>query len=339
MTPAEIGGSNYGNLLVRDRLKSVIECVAPGQCRLYPTTYLGTNQTTPWSLLVPTDFCCTGKVIPKIARCSTCGEPFSAHPGTEYLDSRRSHDWLYPFIDPPDSMPSEFYLTSNWASAETPYGHKQWVHRDVYVSLRFGWLMRELKVTGVYLSYPNTKPTAEEMGWVREQITRLKAAGIPLTAPGVLNGDTKKWFKTYLKENAGSGVDISNVRTLEKTHKLRFSKSYLEFAEKVGRARFQDAGSEAGMDVDVLPPQECDFATYRKGKLEVEDEDSREVDGIMFASTECGDCFCFDYQKDKKESEVFVYRHEYNCFETYAANFVECLRKFIAGSEGKGTEE
>ena len=207
------------------------------------------------------------------------------------------------------------------------------------ISFRLYRLLRDLKVSGGCQAYGETKPNGEEKAWVREQIERLKAIGVPLTAPGVLNGDAKKWFKDYLKENTGSGVDLTDVRNLEKTHKIRFSKSYLEFAERVGRARFEDAGSEAGMEVDVLPPQECDFVTYRKGKLELEDEESREVDGVMFAANECGDCFCFDYRKDKKESEVVVYRHEYNCFEPYAANFVECLRKFDAGSVEKEIEE
>ena len=54
---------------------------------------------------------------------------------------------------------------------------------------------------------------------------------------------------------------------------------------------------------------------------EFEDEESRAVNGLTFATTGHGDCFCFDVQKGKKEYPVFLYKHEMNFFEPYAENF------------------
>lgn len=57
MTPAEISAAAHGNLLVRPRLRRIIEAVLPKQCRFYPTAYFKSSEQTPWSLAVPVDFC------------------------------------------------------------------------------------------------------------------------------------------------------------------------------------------------------------------------------------------------------------------------------------------
>lgn len=79
-----------------------------------------------------------------------------------------------------------------------------------------------------------------------------------------------------------------------------------------------------------MPPLKIDFKKFRKGTIEDEDSESKQVDGVMFASTDHGDAFCFDVKKDRKEFEVYLYNHESNVFEPYTSDFVSCIKRFSA---------
>ena len=70
----------------------------------------------------------------------------------------------------------------------------------------------------------------------------------------------------------------------------------------------------------VLPPQELDFKDYRRGKVpDLEGEDA-EVDGVMFAEMDNGDCFVFDVSvKGSDLSGVLVSWHEENTMDICAA--------------------
>lgn len=46
-TANEFAVAEKGNFLVRDRVKKVLEAVAPNQCEYYPTTFRKTTETTP----------------------------------------------------------------------------------------------------------------------------------------------------------------------------------------------------------------------------------------------------------------------------------------------------
>jgi hypothetical protein len=52
---------------------------------------------------------------------------------------------------------------------------------------------------------------------------------------------------------------------------------------------------------------------------------------LTFATTGHGDRFCFDIRKGTKEFAVFIFKHEYNCFEPYAENFAACMKRFAGG--------
>ena len=80
----------------------------------------------------------------------------------------------------------------------------------------------------------------------------------------------------------------------------------------------------------MLTPDECDTIAYRTGVIEAEDDESNSVDGVMFAETGHGDCFCFDIRKDRKEYEIYLYLHEGNYFESYASDFATCIKRFMA---------
>ena len=87
-----------------------------------------------------------------------------------------------------------------------------------------------------------------------------------------------------------------------------------------------------GFTVHILPPEKIDASGYRKGMIDADDE-SRNVDGIMFAATEHGDCFCFDAQEGRKEYAVYLFQHEGGYFEAYTDNFVQCLRRWAEAAE------
>ena len=86
MTPNETAMAENGNFLVRDRVRRVLELLAPGQCRFYPTHFKGTMNETPWSLAVPVHQVVVANVNPSISHCQVCGEPRSAHPGPQYSE-------------------------------------------------------------------------------------------------------------------------------------------------------------------------------------------------------------------------------------------------------------
>ncbi len=97
---------------------------------------------------------------------------------------------------------------------------------------------------------------------------------------------------------------------------------------------FGNIDEQEGFSARVLGPGDLDAKGYRAGALDAEDEETNAVDGVMFATTEYGDCFCFDVQRGKKEFPVFLYKHEYNCFEPYAEHFAACIKRFAGGGDG-----
>jgi hypothetical protein len=327
MTPTEISAGAHGNLLVRPRLRRIIEVILPEQCRFYPTTYFKSSEQTPWSLAVPVEFCHTGMVKKTIPRCQSCGEPMSGHPGSEY------EKWEH-VLDDASQMTSELYKSENWSSGDLRGGaRKAWINREISISLRFYRLLRDLKVAGIYQTGGETKPDKAELSWVAEKMSFVRKQGIPLVPEGALSTEDKKWFTDYLRATKRVAKKPVEVRDLEKRHKVKFPKSFLDYVETVGSQSYPDIDGQEGFNVTIHLPKDCDFKNFRKGAIQSDDEVSQAVDGVMFASTEHGDCFVFDFRKDGKEYEVFVYLHEMNSYENYAPNFVKCLKRFVAAKE------
>lgn len=136
MTPDELALATFGNLLVRGRVRQVLEIVAPGQCTYFPTVYKGTTDSTAWFLAVPKYRVLTAKVDPKIPRCGTCGEPTSAHPGTQWSEmlfgspirnQLRASDWT-------DESERDVFKSSTWGSSERSWN--RWITRDLFMSVR-----------------------------------------------------------------------------------------------------------------------------------------------------------------------------------------------------------
>jgi hypothetical protein len=188
MGPNELAGAENGNFFVRERVRRVLDILAPGQCTYFPTCYKGNTEKTPWLLAVPGHQLATGKVKTSIPRCETCGEPRSAHPGTQWSEVF--------FGRPPRKRPHgqgrtaeadyEILKSSTWASSER--GWDQWITRNFYMSIRLLHLLRKIKARGFYEATCEEpiKPNKEEAAWIKEKLQVLEASGIPFHPAGTV---------------------------------------------------------------------------------------------------------------------------------------------------------
>lgn len=269
----------------------------------------------------------TAKVNPSIPRCPACNEPRAAHPGTQWSE------WLF---NPQDSE-HDVLKSSTWGSSEKHWN--RWIFRPLYISNRLLDLLKKIKAVGFNPTgvnrigggaptfVPRSSLNQEEAAWIQASLSILKEHGIAMYPAGTVSDEDSRWFREYLKSHA-TAVTACDFKAVEKRAKVKLPKSYVDFITKVGPSTFEDVDQQEGFTARVLSPENLDFAAYRKGALEMEDEESRTVDGVMFATTDHGDCFCFDVQKGKKEYPVFHFKHEYDHFEPYAENFAACIRRF-----------
>jgi len=356
MSPNEMASAENGNFFVRDRIRKVLEMVAPGLCSFCPTCYKGTDGPTPWYLAVANNqIAVFAKVKSHIVRCDTCDEPHSAHYGSECVD------WIWNWESDLDIVKS-----SNWFSAESVLveeytkdleelfgddqelvqslvsrdtekkGWEKCISRDLYMSVRLFSLLKKIKAKGLdeCITKHANCPSKDEAGWVKTQLKLLADHGIAAHAPGMVSNDDSKWFKQYLKDHALEQQNTIDWKPLEKGLKFKLPKSYKDFVEKAGPCSFDDVDGQEGFTAYVLEPQDFDCQSYRRGRLDADDEETNSVDGVMFARSDHGDCFCFDVRKDRKEFEVFLYLHESNCFEAYAPDYAACVRRFAAAGNG-----
>jgi hypothetical protein len=327
MSPNELALAENGNFLVRDRVRKVLELLAPGQCGFYPTCFAKTTEVTPWFLAVPKHQLPPGvKVDPKIPRCEACGEPRSAH-GTQLVKP----DFTPTAADLLRTNESEFEIlkSSSWLSSEKSWS--DWIMRGLFFSIRLIELLKKIEAKGLvsgYHCYAALSPEKSEKAWARQQAAFLEEQGIPMRAPGTVSAQDTKWFNGYLKTHGRTEPLSFDVKTLEKRIKHKLPKSYLDFVSRVGPVTFENVDQEQGFSATVLTPDDLEIAEYRKGVLATGDEQTDSVDGIMFARTEHGDCFCFDLKKGTKENAVVIFKHEYNAFEPYAENFAACIKRF-----------
>lgn len=331
MSPNELALAENGNLFIRERLRRVFDLVARDQCKYFPTCYKGASESSPWLLAVPNHQVVTGKVDPSIPGCEACGEPRSAHPGTQWSEAlfgrlrgkqSRGEGWTA------DSS-HEIVKSSTWGSSER--GWDQWISRDRYMSVRLLHLLKKIKAKGFCEATCQTpiKPNKEECAWINEKLLVLEANGISFHPAGTLSDDDAKWLRGFIKIH-GRQVEAVDVKSVEKRVKAKLPRSYVDFVTTVGPMSFENIDEERGFNASILLPSELGV----EGCLdEFEDEESRAVNALTFATTGHGDCFCFDVQRGKKEYGVFLFKHEYNLLEPYAENFVACIKRFAGGSD------
>lgn len=333
MTSNELAGAENGNFFIRERVRCVLDHLAPGECTYYPTCYKGSSEKTPWLLAVPNHQVVTARVDPTIPCCKACGEPRSAHPGTQWSESL--------FGTPPRDQPRgegwtadsdhEVLKSSTWGSSER--GWDKWICRDLYMSVRLLHLLKKIKAKGFHeatCQKPVT-PNKEEAAWIEEKLQLLETSGIALHAAGTLSDEDAKWFREYLKNHERKLESEWDIKAVEKRVKTKLPKSYVDFVAKVGPVSFENIDEQEGFTASILPPNEL---VFEEGYDEFEDDESKAVIGLTFAITGHGDCFCFDAQKGKREFSVYLYKHEGNFFEPYAENFAACIKRFCGGGNG-----
>lgn len=327
MTPNELAAAENGNFFVRERIRRVLDLLAPNQCCYFPTCYKGTSQTTPWLLAVPKHQVASAKVDPSIPRCEACGEPRSAHPGSQWreslLRSQLTKDGWTCELD------YEVVKSSTWGSTER--GWDQWISQDLFMSLRLLHLLKKIKAKGFVEATCEKpqKPNKDESTWIELQLQVLEAAGIPFHAEGTLSDEIGKWFRGYLKANAQQVEANWEIKAIERRLKAKLPKSYVDFVTIVGPVSFTNVDDQEGFSVSILAPDKLGMEGHAE---DLHDEESKAVNGLMFASTGHGDYFAFDVQKAKKEFAVFLFKHEYNCFEPYADDFAACIQR-LAGKD------
>lgn len=332
MTPNELALAENGNFFIRERVQRVLDLLAPGQCTYFPTYYKGTSQQTPWLLAVPNHQVVTGKVNPSIPRCAACEEPRSAHPGSQWIQryvgaqrGSQSHDegWTR-------DSDYEVLKSATWASSEL--GWDKWISRDLFLSVRLLHLLKKIKAKGFYEAtcQKPVSPDKRETAWIKEKLEILSANGIPFHADGTLPDEDAKWFRAYIKGHSRAIETGWDVKTVERRLRCKLPKSYIDFVSAVGAESFKDIDEQDGFTASILTPDQLSIEAFVS---EFEDEESKAVNAVTFATTGHGDCFCFDAQKGKKEFAVFLFKHEYNCFEPYAENFAACIKRFA--SEGR----
>jgi hypothetical protein len=333
LSPNELALAETGNFFLRERVRRVLDLLAPGQCTFFPTCYKGTSEKTPWLLAVPNHQVATARVHPSIPRCTACGEPRSAHPGSQWTemlfgrpprDQPRGEGWT-------DESERELLKSSTWGSSQRGWG--QWIFRNLYLSVRLLHLLKKIKARGFYEAtcQKPVAPDKDESAWIREKLQLLEASGIPFHAAGTLSADDAKWFRQFLKSHACQVESAWDIKAVEKRVQAKLPKSYIDFVHTVGQMSFENIDEQEGFTASILPPTELGKVRHAD---ESEDEESRAVNALTFATTGHGDCFCFDVQKGKKEYAVVLFKHEGMFFEPYAENFAACIKRFAGGGDG-----
>jgi hypothetical protein len=329
LNPNELAGAENGNFFIRERVRRVLDLLVPGLCTYFPTCYKSTSEQTPWRLAVPNHQVATAKVNPAIPRCDLCDQPRSAHPGTQWAESLlraypRKDGWSC-------ELDHDIVKSGTWGSSER--GWDQWIFRHLYVSVRLLNLFKMIKAKGFHETtcQKTTSPDKDESAWIKEKLQILEAARLPFHPDGTLSDGDAKWFREYLKSHARDVLADWDIKAVERRVKVKLPKSYVDFVGTVGPTLFENVDEQEGFTASIRSPTELGIEGYAD---DFEDEESRAVNGLTFATTGHGDCFCFDVQKGKKEYAVFLFKHEYNVLEPYADNFAACIKRFAGGRDG-----
>lgn len=202
-------------------------------------------------------------------------------------------------------------------------------------SVRLYQLFKALKIKGFYEATcaAETKPSSEDKDWIAEKFAELAAVGITVENKAGADASVDGWFSKYVKKNKTKEPVDYNFQSFEAEHGMTLPPSYKTFMSTVGPKTYNDVDEDEGADARVLAPAEMDFTFYRLGTLEVEedDEEGAAVDGVMFADTGYGDCFCFDLAQPGPEYPILRYLHEGNYYEPYAEDFMTCVKRFSGG--------
>jgi Ni/Co efflux regulator RcnB len=349
--PAEHAPAEVGNFLVRERMRKILELVAPGACTFHPTAEKKSKKRTDWFLAVPAHVI----EVPgmkehdeKRERCGKCKAPklgYQTYSRSRHVavvnklsagvDVFKSKQW-YAGQTAEDSLngvnkyrKKEGMEPLDWSAygLTAPPHPQRWtrdgVSRDLYFSVRLEQLLKKAKVKGQLvrlLDFQDVKPTAEDLAWIDEKLAQLAKHGLvdapaKKAAKGKKPDDgTAKWFAQYLKNNAAKKKPAAiDFEAIEKKHKVTLPHDYKDFIATVGEKQFEDVMEQEGFTARVVGPKKIDFRDYRCGKMTdlLFDEESLAVDGVMFADTEHGDAFVFDLAQRDAAGNYPVYWYDH----------------------------
>jgi len=349
-SPAETSLAEVGNFLVRERMRKILEVVAPGACTFHRTAERKSKKPTPWFLAVPEqviDVPGMPEQDEKRERCSKCKQPKLGHSSyfkqanvalksglSAGADVVKAKQW-YARDTLEDSLAGvNAYRKKQgmeplpWSTYDlTPPPHPQrWTRaaldRDLFFSVRLEQLLKRAKVKGQLvrlLDFQDVKPSADDVAWIEENLALLAKHGLvdglgKKSTTAAAAARPSKWFEQYLKKNAAKKkpgkIDFAAV---EKKQKLTLPQDYKDFISTVGPKSFDDVMEQEGFTASILPPGKLDFRGYRRGKTKdfLFDEESLAIDGVMFATTAHGDAFVFDISQKDAAGNYPIYWHDH----------------------------
>jgi hypothetical protein len=355
-SPAETAPARLGNLLVRDRVKRFLEVALPGACDFFPTADCKNKKSTPWWLAVPKVRLKTAMPKAKAPFCSKCGEPKVWGPlmgpvwekmtrfDSKGVDIFKDVSWFSlstvedDFLETNRHRKRDGWDPLRWpySNVEQPSHPERWTRRQIdrglYFSVRLEQLFKRAKIKGQLvrlLDFESVKTSPEDEVWIQKKLQLLAQHGLT-AAPKPADGKSgETWFRQFLQRNAKKGIKPVDLAGIEKKHNLTLPATYEDFISTVGPKSFKNVNDMEGFTAKVLPPDKLDFKNYRQGKVPYLNEEQSQIDGVMFAITEHGDCYVFDVTAKGSDYPVYCYDHERNALEPFAPNFAECIKRFV----------
>ncbi len=325
----EITEAMSGNFFVTERVRHILDLAVPGACIFHSTTDANSKKSTPWWLAVPKQK--LKALVPKAPPpfCPKCHEPreWPRHQGEVWERMSRY-----------DSSGVDVFKTLDWQSGakEDEFQPPPWTRsrfeRDLYFSVRLEQLLNRAKVKGQLkrgFHFDEIKLSPEDEAWIEEKLKLLAKHGLmDMPKPVRKSSEIKSWFSQFLKRHAAKGIKAVDFAIVETKRNLTLPQDYKGFISKVGPKSFKNVEEMEETLTTVLPPHKLDFKNHRRGKLDFLVGDDAEVDGVVFAEMDNGDCFVFDVSVKDSDYPVFWFKHEENLLESFAPNFAECIKRF-----------
>lgn len=257
-SPAESWSALWGNFLVKQRVRRILELSVPKACDYYPTAELKSKKPTPWFLAVPKQVVpAPGLSLWKPEKCSKCREPKL---GYDSLDPKTRR---YLVLDKCDPKGADLFKTSEWSARQTvedkiaeingyrkedglepmpwaqwvdylePPSHKErwtrlFIERELLFSVRLAQLWKQAKVKGqlvVSYDFKNLQPTAEDLAWVDEKLTLL-------VQNGLVDAPTKGAKKKTSAKSKGGKAPKAAVSAAEKKQAAESAKWFAAYLKK-----------------------------------------------------------------------------------------------------------
>ncbi|MCC7374612.1 MAG: SMI1/KNR4 family protein [Verrucomicrobiales bacterium] len=362
-SPAEISPAQMGNFLVRKRVRDILDLVLRQSCAFYPTLEKKSGKPTDWLLAVPKHLIELPGLKPQNPFCPECHEPKTGHTTTDHgahiarlkefdshgVDIFKSQEW-YSIGTAEDNFdavnrcrkeegepPLSWKEFIHWAipGLEPPTQPGRWTRRHLsrrlFFSVRLEQFLKRMKVKGQLVrsyDFKELRPSAEDERWIEGKLLLLDDRPLGAAVKPRETGKAGNWFKEFLKGNARSGLKPVSFAMVEQKQRIMLPQAYKDFILAVGSKDFTDVCRLEGSTTRVLLPQKLDFKDYRRGKVPYLEGEQAEVDGVMFAEVDNGDCFVFDVSAGTGNYPIYWYKHEENELEPFAAGFPECIKRF-----------